>query len=190
MRRLVQFFIGSSLVFLAILSVFNLALFLETAKLAETGLDGSFMVEDVFPRLWSAFATVGILFLVHFALSATIAAVYWFCWRPSRKERLETSDDSSSSSRAPLFGEPRPLSPFFAALFALVVLFPVLTRGIGGAFGDLRSFLEQKIAPTPALEAESPSERPNPLLNVSTETVATSEEGESRGETVDSSASN
>ena len=60
MRRLVQFFIGSSIVFLAILSVFNLALFLETAKLAESGLDGSFMVEDVFPRLWSAFAVVGV----------------------------------------------------------------------------------------------------------------------------------
>ena len=153
MRRLVHFFIGSSLVFLMILSVFNLALFLETARLAETGLDGAFMVEDVYPRLWSADGAVGALFLVHFAASAVIAAVYWYCWRPSGKERAETSDENS------LFGEPRPLSPLFAALFALVVLFPILLRGIGGAFNDVRSFLEQRIAPTPTLESAAPSER-------------------------------
>ena len=191
MRRLVHFFIGSSLVFLAILSVFNLALFLETAKLAETGSDGSFMVEDVFPRLWSALGIVGVLFLIHFVLSATIAGVYWLCWRPSRKERLESSDGlSSATRRASLFGEPRPLSPFFAALFALVVLFPVLTRGIGGAYRNLTSFLEQRIAPTPELESESSPEVPNPVPGVPAETGATPEEGEPQGKTVDPNEAN
>ena len=185
MRRLVQFFIGSSLIFLAILSVFNLALFLETAKLAETGPDGSFMVEDVFPRLWKAFGVVGALFLIHFVVSATIAGVYWLCWRPSRKERLEASGDPSSEPRrVSLFGEPRPLSPFFAALFALVVLFPLLTRGIGGAYRNLTSFLEQRIAPTPALEPDSSPEPSTPLPAVA---PATPEESEPQGETTDSS---
>ena len=158
MRRLVQFFIGSSLVFLVILSVFNLALFLETAKLAETGLDGSFMVEDVFPILWKAFGVLGALFLIHFAASAVIAAVYWLCWRPSRRERAEVLGENPQS----IFGEPRPLSPFFAALFALVVLFPLLLQGIGGAFNDVRTFLERRIAPTPALEPASPAESSSP----------------------------
>ena len=192
MRRLVQFFIGSSLVFLAILSVFNLALFLETAKLAETGSDGSFMVEDVFPYLWKAFGVVGVLFLVHFVASATIAGVYWLCWRPSRKERLESSDDpSSESQRVSIFGEPRPLSPFLAAFFAIVVLFPVLTRGIGGAYNNLTSFLEQRIAPTPALEPETSPELLTAPPDLPIESDATpDDDGGAQGKTVDPNEAN
>lgn len=189
MRRLVQFFIGSSIVFLAILSVFNLALFLETAKLAESGLDGSFMVEDVFPRLWSAFAVVGVLFLVHFVMSAIIAAVYWFCWRPPRKNRVQASDEQPTPQPGALFGEPRPLSPFYAALFAFVVLFPVISRGIVGSFNDLRSFLEQRIAPTPTLESDPSSKNATPLPDVPTP-AATSEESKSPEEPSESSGAN
>ena len=159
MKRLVAFFVGSSLVFLAILSVFNLALALETAQYAEAGLaglNGSFFLDDFYARLWAAYGWMGILFLAHFVASAVIAGVYWFCWRPARPKEPTGEAQSVESTRDPrapeqptfsVFGATsRTLSPFFATLFAVVVLSPVLNNVIGRSFNELRVFLEDRIA--------------------------------------------
>ena len=182
MKRLVAFLVGSTLVFFAILSVFNLALALEAVQFAEAGLaglNGSFFLDDFHARLWAAYGWIGILFLAHFVTSAVIAGVYWFCWRPARPKTSTTeTGELKPEPTAPetptfsVFGATsRTLSPFFADLFALVVLSPVLNNIIGRSFGELRVFLEDRIArPLSAIameqhdEGESAPQDPNAFL--------------------------
>ncbi|MGI6402434.1 MAG: hypothetical protein ACOX0A_10095 [Thermoguttaceae bacterium] len=164
MKRLVQYFIGSSLVFLMIMSVFNLALFLQAVQCAESGLaglNGSIFSDELYARLWRAFAVIGVLFIAHFAASAVLAAVYWVCWRPAKKKSAEAdgaNEDETTDSSASLdeiLGSSRSLSPFFAVVFALIVLSPILARGIGKIYGELSEFLDAMIT--------------QPLVNVATQ---------------------
>ena len=84
MKRLIQFFVGSTTLFFMLLSVFNLALFLELAgSVEEAGeLRGAApFLDDLFPKLWSAFGYIALAACAHFVVTAIVAVVYWFCWR-------------------------------------------------------------------------------------------------------------
>lgn len=160
MKRLTSYFIGSALIFLAILSVFNLELFLEFANSSARGLaaiNGESFLDELYADLWRAFGAIGALFLLHFVATALIAWVYRLCWREPVVE-VDGSESRLETEKS------RNLSPFFAAAFALIVLLPLLCAQLGKSIDATRRLISDRVArPLAEIALEREPDEPPPL---------------------------